>query len=171
MDAHENNRFIDLGLSVLWSASNLRATCPHERGMYHALALSSELVNKGMSAQNSDQRHAQVQGQAWRKPSREEFEELFLCCDLYWGEYLGATGLTAVSRVYPNHYIFLPTTGWRDLDGSIHDESKCFYWTGEQYQYDNHFAWGYRFDEKEKGCAYRYIGLGLCIRPVIERQA
>lgn len=168
MDAHENNRFIDLGLSVLWSASNLRATCPHERGMYHALALSSELANKSISAQNSDQQHGQEQ--AWRKPTRAEFEELFLCCDLYWGEYLGATGLNVVSRVYPNKYIFLPTTGWRDLDGTIHDEDICYYWTGEPYHYDNHFAWGYQFDEKDKKCVNRYIGYGLCIRPVIERQ-
>lgn len=169
MSAHENNnRFIDLGLSVLWSASNLRATCPQEHGMYHALALSSELANKGISAQNSDQQYAQVQ--AWRKPSREEFEELFLCCDLYWGEYLEATGLTAVSRVYPNRYIFLPTTGWRDLDGSIHDESKCFYWTQDSYQYDNHFAWGFQFDEKQKLCMYKYTGYGYCIRPVLERE-
>ena len=170
MDAHENNRFIDLGLSALWSASNLRATCPHERGMYHSLALSSELVNKGMSAQNSDQRHAQVQGQAWRKPTREEFEELFLCCDLLWGDYMGTTGLTAISRVYPNRYIFLPSTGWRDLDGTIHDEDKCIYWTGESYQYDNHFAWAFRFDEQHKQCIYKYTGYGFCIRPVLERE-
>lgn len=165
-----NYRYIDLGLSVLWSASNLRATCPQDSGVYHALALSSDIVNKGILSDNPDQQHVQVQQQAWRKPSREEFEELFLCCDLYWCEYLGATGLTAVSRVYPNRYIFLPTTGWRDLDGSIHDKDKCLYWTGEPYQYDNHFAWAFRFDEQQKKCINSYTGYGFCIRPVLERE-
>ena len=168
MSAHENNnRFIDLGLSVLWSASNLRATCPQERGVYHALALPSDLVNKGIPSDNLSEQ--QVQKQAWHKPSRENFEELFLCCDLYWGEYLGVTGLTAVSKVYPNKYIFLPSTGWRDLDGRIHDEDKCLYWTGEPYKYDNHFAWAFLFDEQQKQCINRYTGYGYCIRPVLER--
>ena len=166
---NNNCQFIDLGLSVQWASCNLGASRPQEYGVFHALALSSDLANKGILPQNTDLQHGLEQ--AYRKPTREEFEELFLCCDLFWGDYLGATGLTAISRVYPNKYIFLPTTGWRDLDGTIHDESKCFYWTGEQYQYDNHFAWGYRFDEKEKRSTHRYIGLGLCIRPVIERQA
>ncbi len=162
-----NNRYIDLGLSVLWSASNLRATCPQDSGVYHALALPSELSNKSISSDNLGEQ--QVQEQAWRKPTRAEFEELFLCCDLFWGEYLGVTGLTAVSRVYPNKYIFLPSTGWRDLDGIIHDEDKCLYWTGEPYQYDNHFAWAFRFDEHHKQCMYKYTGYGYCIRPVLER--
>lgn len=167
MSDESNHRFIDLGLSVLWSASNLRATCPQERGMFHALALPSELANMGISPEKTGQQ--QVHEQAWRKPSREEFEELFLCCDLFWGDYLGTTGLTAVSRVYPNRYIFLPTTGWRDLDGSIHDEDKCLYWTGEPYKYDNHFAWAFLFDEQQKQCINRYTGYGYCIRPVLER--
>ena len=162
-----NNRYVDLGLSVLWATSNLRATCPQERGVYHALALSSELADKGISAQNSDLQYGQEQ--AWRKPTREEFEELFLCCDLFWGEYLDATGLTVVSRVYPNKYIFLPSTGWRDLDGSIHDEDKCYYWTGEPYKFDNHFAWALRFDERQKQRINSYTGYGYCIRPVLER--
>ena len=170
MGTHENNnRFIDLGLSVLWSATNLRATCSQQMGVYHALALPCELSSKGISSDNPDQQHVQVQQQAWRKPSREEFEELFLCCDLYWGEYLGATGLTTVSRVYPNRYIFFPTTGWRDLDGTIRDDDKCFYWTGDPYEYDSHFAWGFQFDEKHKQCLYKYTGYGYCIRPVLER--
>ena len=163
-----NNRYIDLGLSVLRSASNQRATCTQDSGVYHALALPSELSNKSISSDNLGEQ--QVQEQAWRKPTRAEFEELFLCCDLYWGEYLGAIGLTAVSRAYPNRYIFLPTTGWRDLDGSIHDESKCFYWTQDPYQYDNHFAWGFQFDEQYKRCIYKYTGYGFCIRPVLERK-
>ena len=162
-----NNRYVDLGLSVLWATSNLRATCPQDCGVYHALALPNELPNKGIPADNLGEQ--QVQKQAWRKPTREEFEELFLCCDLYWGEYLGATGLTAVSKVYPNKYIFIPTTGWRDLDGTIHDENKCIYWTGDPYQYDKHFAWALRFDEQQKQCINRYTGYGFCIRPVLER--
>ena len=169
MSVHENNnRFIDLGLSVLWSATNLRATCSQQMGVYHALALPSELSSKSISSDNRDEQ--QVQEQAWRKPTRAEFEELFLCCDLFWGEYLGVTGLTAVSRVYPNRYIFLPSTGWRDLDGTIRDEDKCFYWTGDPYQYDNHFAWAFRFDEQQKHCINRYTGYGFCIRPVLERE-
>ena len=166
---YDNNcQFIDLGLSVQWSSCNLGASHPQEHGVFHALALSSEYANKDISAQNSDQQHGQEQ--AWRKPTRAEFEELFLCCDLLWGDYMGTTGLIVVSKVYPNRYIFLPTTGWRDLDGTIHDEDICYYWTGEPYHYDNHFAWGYQFDEKDKKCVNRYIGYGLCIRPVIERQ-
>ena len=164
-----NCQFIDLGLSVRWASCNLGASHPQEHGVFYALALSSELIQRGLPVNVLD--NSLGLEHAWHKPTRENFEELFLCCDLYWNEYLGATGLTAVSRVYPNHYIFLPTAGWRDLDGTIHDEDICCYWTGESYQYDNHFAWGYRFDEKEKRCAHRYIGLGLCIRPVIERQA
>ena len=168
MSTHENNnRFIDLGLSVLWSSCNLGALHPQEHGVFHALALPSDLANNGISVQNLDQQHGQEQ--AWRKPSREEFEELFLCCDLFWGEYLGTTGLTAVSKVYPNRYIFLPSTGWHDLDGTIHDEDMCYYWTGEPYQYDNHFAWAFRFDEQDKQCMYKYTGYGFCIRPVLDR--
>jgi hypothetical protein len=167
MSEISNHRFIDLGLSVLWSASNLRATSSRERGVFHALALPNEIANMGIPPQN--QHGQQVQELAWRKPTREEFEELFLCCDLFWGEYLGVTGLTAVSRVYPNKYIFFPSTGWRDLDGSIHDEDICYYWTGEPYKYDNHFAWGFQFDEKQKQCIYKYTGYGYCIRPVLER--
>ena len=170
MSGISNHRFIDLGLSVLWSASNLRATSSRERGVFHALALPSELSSKGISSDNPDPQHVQVQQQAWRKPSREEFEELFLCCELYWGEYLGATGLTAISRVYPSRYIFLPTTGWRDLDGTIHDEGICYYWTGEPYKYDHHFAWALRFDERYKQSINRYTGYGYCIRPVLERE-
>lgn len=168
MSDKSNHRFIDLGLSVLWSATNLRANCSQEIGVYHALALPSELSSKSIPSDNLGEQ--QVQEQAWRKPSREEFEELFLCCDLFWGDYLGTTGLTAVSRVYPNRYIFLPTTGWRDLDGSIHDEDKCLYWTGEPYKYDNHFAWAFLFDEQQKQCINRYTGYGFCIRPVLERE-
>ena len=167
MSDESNHRFIDLGLSVLWLSSNLMATSSQERGVFHALALPNELSSKGISSDNPDQQH--VQQQAWRKPTREEFEELFLCCDLYWGDYLGVMGLTAVSKVYPNRYIFLPSTGWRDLDGTIHDEDKCLYWTGEPYKYDNHFAWAFRFDEHHKQCIYKYTGYGFCIRPVLER--
>ena len=162
-----NNRYVDLGLSVLWATSNLKASCPQERGVYHALALPSDLANKSVPPQNPDDQ--QVQELAWRKPTRAEFEELFLCCELYWGDYLGVTGLTAVSKVYPNKYIFLPSTGWRDLDGTIHDEDKCLYWTGDPYEYDSHFAWRFQFDEKHKQCLYKYTGYGYCIRPVLER--
>ena len=167
MSMQYENNFVDLGLSVYWSTCNLRASNPQERGVYHALALPSELSQRGIPVNTPD--ICLGLEQSWRKPSRAEFEELFLCCDLYWGEYLGAMGLTAVSKVYPNKYIFLPSTGWRDLDGTIHDEGMCLYWTGDKYQYDQHFAWEYQFNEKDKKCINRYIGYGLCIRPVLPR--
>ena len=161
------NKFVDLGLSVYWSTCNLRASAPQEQGMYHALALSTDIEKRGFSVNETSIILGEKEG--WRKPSRENFEELFLCCDLFWGEHLGSIGLTVVSRVFPNKYIFFPTTGWRDLDGSIHDEGKCCYWTSDAYQHDHHFAWCFKFDEFDKKCINSYIGYGYCIRPVLPR--
>jgi uncharacterized protein (TIGR02145 family) len=162
-----NRPYVDLGLSVLWSSCNLMASCPQERGIYHALAWGDDLTRRGIPVQTPNNPMGCDEG--WRKPTRSEFEELFLCCELYWGDYLGTTGLTAISKVYPNNYIFLPTTGWLDLDGSTHDEGKCLYWTCDAYKYDHNFAWSFQFDEKVKNCLHSYIGLGYSIRLVHSR--
>jgi len=129
-NAHAQNEFVDLGLSVTWATCNVGANSPDENGEYYTFDNALTLENNGN-----------------RLPTKEEFQELIDNCTWLWREE-GVHGYMATSKKNGNS-IFLPATGKRAegfdgpkvfFGGSIgyfwsssvyNDEKAYFLWFGE----------------------------------------
>ena len=183
-----DDRWVDLGLSVLWAKYNVGATSPEEYGGYYAWGETEEkssytlenykyynsstdsFINIGDDISGTQYDVAHVKwGNGARMPRLTEIQELLNNCSGSVSTYNGVKGMTVTGQ--NGNSIFLPFAGVC-FDGDLDEGYYGFYWSSSHENY----AYG--------GCAYILyfydypIGLewgthapvyGFSVRPVKER--
>ena len=185
----EDDRWVDLGLSVLWAKYNVGATSPEEYGGYYAWGETEEkdsytyenykfssknddgFIHIGDCISGSEYDVAHIKwGNGARMPRFAEIKELLNNCSWTVSTYYGVKGMTVTG---PNgNSIFLPFAGYR-YDDEL-DEAGYYgcYWSGtndEVNDYD-YIAYFFHFDDdgyREWGIDRR--GYGLSVRPVTDK--
>lgn len=141
----QNNKFVDLGLSVKWATCNVGADSPEEFGDYHTYDEAEKL-------------DVQV-------PTIEQWKELKEKCEWEWkGNGYRVTGKNGNS-------IFLPAAGGRSNSGLFGAISLGFYWSSSLDTRRPYFAWYVLFDSRDvsfRSDLNRYYYNGLSVRPVSE---
>ncbi len=116
-DVQKENRYVvpesvDLGLSVNWASCNIGARTSEDYGDYYAWMKTSNTIDSEHDYFN-DTEAADVAsekwGNAWRIPTRTEFEELINNCSWVWTSKNGVNGYRIISNINGNS-IFLPAT-------------------------------------------------------------
>ena len=194
----DNERWVDLGLSVLWAAYNVGASSPEEYGGYYAWGETStksdytwenykyyekyywgdesyewvwvgKFIGNEISGTSYDVAHVQWGGGA-RMPTLAEIQELVDHCTFTGGSYNGVRGNYVTG---PNgNSIFLPFAGKRGRDGGLDYEGYYGYFWSGTYGVGNHGdCSAYNLDcEKDYGSWYcSYRCYGLSVRPVTEK--
>lgn len=179
-------RWVDLGLSVLWAAYNVGASSPEEYGGYYAWGEIEEkdnytwenyefynpstynfdFIGEEISGTSYDVAHVKWGGGA-RMPTLEEVKELVNNCTFEYGTYNGVKGDYVTG---PNgNIIFLPFAGYRG-NGDLYDEgSGGYFWSGTCLGvYYGSYAYGLGCNE-DYGSWFDNRRLGLSVRPVTEK--
>lgn len=145
-----NDKAVDLGLSVKWASCNLGASSAEEYGDYCGYSNShfngttsyTYPLNNNVSGSNEDYVRQRL-GAPWRLPTMNEFQELIDKCDWQWTIKSGKKGYIITG---PNgNSIFLPAAGIYDAeDSGWGDEGKRgYYQTGtiinNEYMYALYF--------------------------------
>lgn len=194
----ETERWVDLGLSVLWAAYNVGASSPEEYGGYYAWGETStksdymwenyiyrekyyygddywywvgKFIGNEISGTSYDVAHVQWGGGA-RMPTLAEVEELVDNCTFTGGSYNGVEGSYVTG---PNgNSIFLPFAGIRNNDDLDNEGYNGYFWSGT---YDDgyggpsgdNYAY-YLFCTKDYGYWFNTDrSLGQSVRPVTEK--
>ncbi len=161
------HKYVDLGLSVNWALCNVGARQYNDCGDYFAIDKMEGHygINNKRSAGNTVD-----WGMGWRIPTKQEFEELLTSCYMIWIKNDQTWGWAVIKRGCPGQFLFLPTGGYRDLDGNICSQQRACYWTSSDYQYDPKFAWAYEMEGQYKLCVSNDLHYGFLIRPVLMRE-
>ncbi len=189
----DNERWVDLGLSVLWAAYNVGASSPEEYGGYYAWGETStksdytgenykyrekyyyggdwlwggKFIGNEISGTSYDVAHVQWGGGA-RMPTLAEVQELVDNCTFTGGSYNGVRGNYVTG---PNgNSIFLPFAGVRSYGGLSYEGSDGYFWSGT---YDDGYG-GYGADglycSGDSGYwSSGYRDSGRSVRPVKEK--
>lgn len=193
----EGERWVDLGLSVLWAAYNVGASSPEEYGGYYAWGETStksdytwenyiyrekyycgngpedwywvgKFIGNEISGTSYDVAHVQWGGGA-RMPTLAEVQELVDNCTFTAGSYNGVRGNYVTG---PNgNSIFLPFAGCRYCGVLSGEGGYGFFWSGTYYYYDNGGFGAYFLfcggDDGDWSSVDR--GNGHSVRPVTEK--
>lgn len=188
-----NYRYVDLGLSVVWSDANMlgsddnfgQASAPEIFGGYFGWADPTGMLTAAddslypaatdlptdICGTDLDIARAKWGGQ-WRLPSQEEVAELYNSCTVSYPEVNGVQCLKLTS-VHNGESILLPFNGGR-YEEMLGDQGLYgSYWTGTLYPEaidDIWYAYDLDFDMyaiNVKNVAYRYDGCG--VRPVCDK--
>lgn len=108
-------KYVDLGLSVKWSAKNVGAALPEDYGVLLSWdeAISTDL------------------GAGWRLPTSSDWKELTDNCTWTWEAKNGNRGLRVVSKINGNS-LFLPACGYKPNNNHLYSGRKCFYWLSNE---------------------------------------
>ena len=111
-------------------------------------------------------------GSAWRMPTYDEFEELFINCEWTWTTQNGVNGYKVTSKVegYTDAAIFLPAAGYRDGDSLDDVGDYGFYWSSSLRWYYTINARLLYFDASDADTSYygRLRSYGQSVRSVTE---
>lgn len=194
-----DDRWVDLGLSVLWAAYNVGASSPEEYGGYYAWGETStksdytwdnykclekfywgdgpddwywdrKFIGNEISGTSYDVAHVQWGGGA-RMPTYTEVQELVNNCIFTGGSYNGVRGSYVTG---PNgNSIFLPFAGNRDYGDLDFEGSSGDFWSGtyDDDNVDNSSDYAYCLICKEGYGLWSagYRYQGLSVRPVTEK--
>ena len=149
----EDERWVDLGLSVLWAAYNVGASSPEEYGGYYAWGETEvkssytwenykyynpstddfNIIGNEISGTSYDVAHVKW-GEGARMPTLTEIKELVNKCTFTGGSYNGASGNYVTG---PNgKSIFLPFAGGRHYNNLFNEDSSGYFWSGTYDEYD-----------------------------------
>ena len=185
---NEDDRWVDLGLSVLWAKYNVGATSPEEYGGYYAWgetetkneynyeshkyynSSTESFINIGDDISGTQYDVAHVKwGNGARMPRLAEIKELLNNCSWSVSTYNGVKGITVSGQ--NGNSIFLPFAGYSG-GGGLDDESYYGYcWSGTTYgEGDDDRAYCLNFyDDGDRDWGSSYRSYGLSVRPVKER--
>lgn len=148
-----DERWVDLGLSVLWAAYNVGASSPEEYGGYYAWGETEvkssytcenykyynpstddfNIIGNEISGTSYDVAHVKW-GEGARMPTLTEIKELVNKCTFTGGSYNGARGNYVTG---PNgKSIFLPFAGGRHYNNLFNEDSSGYFWSGTYDEYD-----------------------------------
>lgn len=185
----EDDRWVDLGLSVLWARYNVGATSPEEYGGYYAWgetetkssytwenykyynSSTDSFANIGSDISGTQYDVAHVKwGNGARMPRLTEIQELLNNCSGSVSTYNGVKGMTVTGQ--NGNSIFLPFAGSRG-DGGLCYESYCGYcWSGtynEEYYDDCNACYLGFCDDGDNVWGYDYRSYGQSVRPVKDK--
>lgn len=183
----DDERWVDLGLSVLWAAYNVGASSPEEYGGYYAWGETStksdytwknykyynsatdyyDFIGNEISGTSYDVAHVNWGGGA-RMPTLDEVMELINNCTFTSGSYNGVRGNYVTG---PNgNSIFLPFAGYR-ADGDLRDEGSIgYFWSGTcNEDISGSYAYYLYCFEGDGGWGNDYRSYGQSVRPVTEK--
>lgn len=188
-------RWVDLGLSVLWAAYNVGASSPEEYGGYYAWGETEEksvydiesykykervsdssvldgwrwvhkYIGSEISGTSYDVAHTKWGGSA-RMPILEEVQELVNNCTFKYGTYKGVDGEYVTG---PNgSSIFLPFTGVQNDTGLNGEGYIGYFWSGTYSELDYYFASFFHCNEYGVGWGQDCREYGFSVRPVKEK--
>ena len=192
----EDDRWVDLGLSVLWAGWNVGASSPEEYGGYYAWGEKEEkesysldnykfyisgtyrceFIGSEISGTSYDVAHVKWGGGA-RMPTLEEVKELIDNCTFTYGTYNGVKGDYVTG---PNgNSIFLPFAGQRYEDLFFGEGTDGYFWSGTYTEDDlgGAYAWclycaennGYWDDDGYGDWTDFHRYSGNSVRPVKEK--
>lgn len=128
----EDNRIVDLGLSVKWARWNIGASGISGYGSLYAWGetSSSPVAFNGDDITNLngtvyDYAH-EAWGDEWRMPTRADFEELYKYCDK---EYAKIDGTSGIKFIRNGDFVFFPFTGVGSKREWVGQAG--YYWTSE----------------------------------------
>ena len=181
-----DDRWVDLGLSVLWARYNVGATSPEEYGGYYAWGEtetkssytcenykyynsatdSYTYIGDDISGTQYDVAHVKW-GNVARMPRLAEIQELLNNCSWSVSTYNGVKGMTVTGQ--NGNSMFLPFTG-ACYDGGLFSEG--YYgccWSGTYYEAERlaYYLYFYDSDGREWGLDGRYYGRS--VRPVKDK--
>ena len=192
-DSVQDDRWVDLGLSVLWAAYNVGASSPEEYGGYYAWGETStksdytwenyiycekyyygddwywvgKIIGNEISGTSYDVAHVQWGGGA-RMPTLAEVKELVDNCTFTGGSYNGVAGSYVTG---PNgNSIFLPHAGCRDL--SLLDDEGHYghFWSGTFVDgFNGDYAFGLYCGKGRGDSDFNKRRNGRSVRPVTEK--
>lgn len=188
-----DERWVDLGLSVLWAAYNVGANSPEEYGGYYAWGETEEknsyteenykykekqwlgcwiysFIGSEISGTSYDVAHVKW-GDGAKMPTLEEVKELVNNCTFDYGTYNGVGGNYVTG---PNgNSIFLPFAGHRDDDDLYGEGVDGGFWSGtyvdsgyDAFRFD---AYGLYCGEDRSDWSNVSRFYGLSVRPVREK--
>lgn len=177
----DDERAVDLGLSVKWASCNVDATEPWEYGGYYAWGETEikssynqenyiyynngSYTNIGINIPGTQYDVAHVKwGGPWRMPSRIEMYELRDRCT--W-EKETLNGVNGCRITGPNgNSIFLPNAGFYSNNKVIFKGSDGHYWTGSLYEHNDYQAINLGTYGDKGGAYISNREDGKCVRPV-----
>ena len=183
-DSVQDDRWVDLGLSVLWAAYNVGASSPEEYGGYYAWGETEEkssytwenykfynpstdvfdFIGLEISGTSYDVAHVKW-GDGARMPTLTEVEELVDNCTFKYGTYNGVRGNYVTG---PNgNSIFLPFAGSRYYGVLYFEGDSGSFWSGTYYD-DNggYYACNLYCDKDYGDWSGINRGIGQSVRPV-----
>ncbi len=180
---------VDLGLSVKWASFNLGASTPEGSGDYFSWGETApkssynwstytygQNKNGPFSEYVADSAHGTSDyktildldddaahafwGDAWRMPSKEEFQELRNNCIWTWTSMNGVNGYM-VSSIITGSFIFLPAAGMKSNSNVQNAGTEGDYWSSSLYAPESCSSWSPYFTSSEfsTGDCHRYFGL------------
>ncbi len=184
----EDDRWVDLGLSVLWAKYNVGATSPEEYGEYYAWGETETKsrytwenykyynsatdsfthIGDDISGTQYDVAHVKW-GNGARMPRLAEIKELLNNCSWTVSTYKGVKGMTVTGK--NGNSIFLPFAGSRLYDELDDGGYGGYYWSGTYYGgYDDDDAYFLCFDDDGDRDWVDYDrDCGRSVRPVTEK--
>lgn len=185
---NEDDRWVDLGLSVLWAKYNVGANSPEEYGGYYAWGETEEKssytwenykyynsstdsfanIGSDLSGTQYDVAHVKW-GNGARMPRLAEIKELHNNCSWSVSTYNGVKGMTVKGQ--NGNSIFLPFAGDR-CDDELFDESYAgCYWSGsDNEEFDCGSAYYLAFnDDCSRDCGNASRFSGISVRPVTDK--
>lgn len=180
---------IDLGLSVMWSSTNIYANMFFEKGAKYSwgdivkkiyfIYIDSKLTDKNkdelkrifniedLSICGNKKYDAAkfLWGDDWRLPQKYEFDELLSQCEWNWTSINGISGYKVTGK--NGNSIFLPVTGEIVVDKE-NVPNAGFYWSGTANDdILGSGAYFLYFDERQRACKRNGIRWhGMAVRPV-----
>ena len=170
---------VELGLSVQWSGHNVGATKPSETGGYYSWGdvTGSLFTQKAADYPTSDDiiggekdMAKANQGENFRLPTFEQFQELTKECDWHWIQHDGVMGYAVTGP--SGKSIFLPAGGYtadgNKLIGASGSSAVGLYWTGNRAYYNSTDSYCLSFDASQKSMDHKAKYLGMTIRAVYQ---
>ena len=133
--------FVDLGLpsGTLWAKCNVGAEHEYDFGDYYKYGKGSEQYIKDDTYYNGTEdplaaaadTAAQVMGNGWHMPTKDQFEELIANTTFTWEENFDGSGKEGGKFTAANgNYVFFPATGYYFYgDDNVHDPRRFNVWT------------------------------------------
>ena len=172
---YDDDRVVDLGLSVKWCKYNFGAKRESDIGSYigwgdlsgkqndSSLNLYPSSAPPESICGNSRFDIATTMGKGWRLPTKKEQDELRMWCTWHWTTLDGVDGFKVTGK--NGNSIFLPAAGWRlgyDYKGQ---DFVGYYWSGDLSKNPEEAHVLFFNQQVRKNCeARRYFGCS--VRPV-----
>lgn len=173
-----DERMVDLGLSVKWSKYNVGAKRESDIGKYFAWgditrSLTEASVNSYLSNNTPHSIYGDIKygmattiGKGWRLPTKMEQDELRMCCEWQWTTLDGIDGYMVIG--INGNSIFLPAAGYREEYDYKEQDFKGCYWSGDLHLYNHNIAYYLNFSDEGRCWMNAPLYMGFSVRLVAE---